>query len=369
MSKAIASMWGIRRVREPLADVRVLLYSVLLTAAEFMSANEIRTLRCTGSRSLDGNYCEAMARKAVHRRPRIEQDRSPRDSNQSWLRILSEIDRRMLRRLVFTTVPTGSGLEIEPERDTVVGSSQLYNENGSILGPKNSFNYPVASCEPVGETGCPTMRAGVHYAEIKVRNIRLYFTFGLVRPGAAGGGMHVSINSGWNYAKQPNGCRTNRWPSRHPGFKNAGKRNCFWSFLASGDTVGLLLDFSRGSVSLLKNREWVGMIVPMGIEGELSWAVGMVCHGDRLQVYKVDTPWTIIDKAKYEQHIAAEWTPLMLEAWPHLCSFEHDYYDWVLQQGYNPIFAMLQVNVMADFIGFYRRSDFLFRLFPAKLRL
>lgn len=291
----------------------------LMNAAEFMGAVEIHHLRCTGASHFDDTFMESAAEAAVRERPLMEQERAPRDSNQSWLRILAEIDARIQRPLVFTAAPAWSDLKV---------FESACDESGRRLRLMSTdTSHPFATCEPDGEAvGCPAMRSGVHYAEIEIVRQGHGHTFGLVRPGEAGVEMHIRFHAGNGFVKQPDRSQTNRWPSLTLG----ADMDYRLRRAEEGDTVGLLLDYRRGSVCLFKNRKWVGMIVPEGVAGELSWAAGMVIAGDELRISKAD-PWAVISEAEYEQNIAAEWTSEMYDAFPRLCAAEGRYSDWMCE--------------------------------------
>jgi hypothetical protein len=57
-----------------------------------------------------------------------------------------------------------------------------------------------------------------------------------------------------------------------------------------GDRIGLLLDLSKGTLSVHKNDEWLGEIASDGLGGEYSWAVSLCETGERVRLEALPVP-------------------------------------------------------------------------------
>ena len=58
-----------------------------------------------------------------------------------------------------------------------------------------------------------------------------------------------------------------------------------------GDRIGTLLDLDHGSMTVWKNNEWLGVMVPEGLSGPLCWAASMAEEaGASVGIESMETP-------------------------------------------------------------------------------
>jgi hypothetical protein len=192
-----------------------------------------------------------------------EQERGwvPRRGRESWLQLLHEVE--LLRRAAV----------FGRSHDSI-----LLSEGGMRATLNPSDNSPHAAASKV------TMRSGRHFAQFTLATgVRMLF--GVIRPG-------------WDVEAGRNAYR--RWRHGHCFYvtywgKCAGGHQsdaaggsivqsaADWDTDQSGlpvvripvegDRIGLLLDLEQGSMTVYKNDQRLGVMVPSGLCGEFCWAV------------------------------------------------------------------------------------------------
>jgi hypothetical protein len=110
------------------------------------------------------------------------------------------------------------------------------------------------------------MRAGRHYAQFTVVS-GCYMQFGVIRPG-------WDVERGQNAPWVDGNCRRHCFYYTHNGYRFPGG----WDWegmqdaMEEGDRIGMLLDLDKGSMTVYKNDERLG-VMATGLSGEYSWAV------------------------------------------------------------------------------------------------
>eukprot|EP01043_Picozoa_sp_COSAG02_P048400 COSAG02_NODE_4749_length_5026_cov_795.119139_1_plen_909_part_00 len=136
--------------------------------------------------------------------------------------------------------------------------------------------------------GAVVLRRGQHFAEFTIVTGRRVM-LGVVRP-------DWSVD-GWGDGSAAQQCH-------HVGghaFYSSADGRCFpgnaeWrgaQAARAGDRMGLLLDLDEGSMTLCKNDERLGLMLPKGsLSGEFCWAVGMVrsARGDCVRIVSAPVP-------------------------------------------------------------------------------
>lgn len=156
---------------------------------------------------------------------------------------------------------------------------------GSKLGAKRARpgppggagnRYRMATCN--GETD--VLHTGSHFAEFTLVKATGNVTLGVVQlgysptralppgeprgPGAEGWGL--STRSGWLTFRG----KVSEW---------AGCQPC-----KEGDTVGMLVDLEKGTLSVFLNSKHIGFMVKAGITGPLMWMTELNTPGDAVKV-------------------------------------------------------------------------------------
>ena len=156
------------------------------------------------------------------------------------------------------------------------------------------------------------MRVGRHYAQFTVEGSGVLF--GVIRPGwdvEGATNAHTVADhcfyctDGWRYPPGPTddgpggdweGRRLYkselRWENHQSGCGNwIDEAECGELCTAGpGDRIGLLLDLDEGSMTVYKNDERLGVMVPRGLSGEYCWAVSMPSLGGSACIEGADEP-------------------------------------------------------------------------------
>eukprot|EP01043_Picozoa_sp_COSAG02_P042290 COSAG02_NODE_3584_length_6524_cov_7.274934_3_plen_754_part_00 len=303
-------------------DIEELSVEVLLAVcARLDSPKDLGHLACASSSfgrpiewpSEDGNaperrsVVEQTARQWVGARATEQQQTVLAAAWPSWVRRMQEI---LAPAAVFSHL-YGWKPEGTYPTEKIIDSKQAYlSEGGSvvtltgaqIIGPGGSPTYDWATCTAASAV---VMRSGRHYAAFTVLGVhqRDGVYFGLIRP------THGDINDcrmagGMQgecfYFTQTGRCDDREWQ----GMQAAGQ----------GDTIGLLLDFGSGSLTVFHNGDRLGVMVT-GLEGEYRWAAQLVSQHDCVRIAPTPSWGAAWRRRRYQEQPGRRAAPMINESW------------------------------------------------------
>jgi hypothetical protein len=191
----------------------------------------------------------------------------PRRGRESWLGLMWEAE--LLRRpLVFSR----SHKTIWLSED---GSWATKDPNYA------SFDWRDAMSKVV-------MRAGRHYVEFTKEREKCMM-LGVVRAGwdVEGGGHAFGAHGNCFYHTQLGSCT-------HSPSGRVASVGCSWEGMQcaedDGDRIGMLLDLDQGSMTVYKNDERLGVMMPSGLSGEYSWAVELFAPHSSVMIESAQLP-------------------------------------------------------------------------------
>eukprot|EP01046_Picozoa_sp_COSAG06_P005008 COSAG06_NODE_218_length_20036_cov_21.649446_7_plen_414_part_00 len=280
-------------------DIEELSVEVLLAVcAHLDSPKDLAHLACASSSfgrpvewpSEDGNaperrsVVEQTARRWV--RARVAEQRqaglAAHARDPSWLRRMQEI---LVPAVAFTHLYGWKPEDAYPTEKIIDSKQAHLSEGGSvvtltgaqIMGPGGGTMYDWGTCTAASAVA---MRSGRHYAAFTVLGVhqRDGVYFGLIRP------AHGDIND----YRMAGGTQDECFYFTQTGMGSRGD----WQgrqAARQGDTIGLLLDFGSGSLTVFRNGVRLG-VMATGLEGEYSWAANLVSQHDSVHI--APTPWT-----------------------------------------------------------------------------
>ena len=170
-------------------------------------------------------------------------------------------------------------------------ANQTYDRDGTVVLARRHPNMSLSDGGAVATrmqwdgryrtaASASVMREGRHFAQFTVLSGR-YAAVGVVRPtwtvGSGAGAQHADGHLFY-------------WSCDGACFPGGRKWDGMASAAEPGDRIGLLLDLSKGTLSVHKNDEWLGEIASDGLGGEYSWAVSLCETGERVRLEALPVP-------------------------------------------------------------------------------
>jgi hypothetical protein len=194
---------------------------------------------------------------------------------QSWLHAMHEI--QMLRvPLSFGRVDRTLFEVTEDEKEVKL----LLNEDGALVRAPRSTQV---------------MRSGRHFANFRMKLYMTSVCVGAMRPDFGEDGAEDEREGHCFYDTLDGLCEPNgrRWKGRMMA-------------TGEGDTVGMLLDLDRGSMTVYKNGTLLGVMRSEGLRGPLCWAVVAEFRGEAVRISNGPMPGPPTDDDLAAAHARAD---------------------------------------------------------------
>ena len=187
-----------------------------------------------------------------------EQERGwvPRRELESWLGLMHEV----------------GVLRLPPVFGRAHGSITL-SENGALAETSAEVGFRVVMRSAASKV---VMRSGRHFLQFAVTpgwaaSQFCFLEVGVIRPGWDVEGGHAHSVGGHAHSVDGHCFYSLNKGIRHPGaWKWGGMQTA-----ARGDRVGMLLDLDKGSMTVWKNGERLGVMQAEGLTGPLCWAASL----------------------------------------------------------------------------------------------